>query len=420
MAHLDLYTLGRVQSFVSLVAIAALIAAIARRIGLSSLASAAAVALIPAWLRLMEYALSFRPDAPQTALTLLAVWIALGGAPTRRRVFFALGCLWISMHFKPTSWGAIAALAFWIARGAPPSTPESFKRAALCIGAFIFSGLLAAFALDRAMGGRFFLNAVGSLDNGWRPSNVSDFYANVSPPAFLALFTGLLAALFGLRRTPASDVRAVHANAEKLRLFFNAALFSFAAATLQNLKVGADINYYLEPYALACVGAALAIDRLLQRPPSLARASGLAAVAAVALLHAAPFLWRTYWRDLGDSTRRWGQIPPFIGRAASFEGPILTTYPRAAIARPSPPTVLDQFQYRALARRGRLDARPLLDRIERREFVAIILDAADLERPLDGDGRPLELYAPEFFDLLEAHYRIAENLDGVRVLLLPK
>lgn len=407
-APAKIYTTGRVQSVLSLILIGALLFYFARRLGLSSLWSLACPVAFIVWLKLMEFVMSYRPDAPQTLLSLGALAIAMSGRARGWRFVAAFALLWISFWFKPTGWGMLFALAYWVARD------RGWRITTVALAVFGGLGLAGAFAMNAATDGLFFLNLIGSLDNGWRPMNVPGFYARLPALVGLILIGGMISALAALLKNRTGNV-------SESRQFMLAFVLVYITATALNLKVGADINYYLETYALACVafvwGAAKLIEFQTAREMNFARAATVAGLLAA-------FAWDAAleFSELPSHTaglRKVVKSYPILKEAATIEGEILTTNPMLALARPAPPTIMDHVQFGILASRGNLDCDELLSKLERREFAAIILSRGDFESAASG-MRSEPLYCERFIPALRANYRPERRPGAMHVVLRPR
>ncbi len=399
-----IYLLGRIESLAALLGIGCLLGRLAWKLGAGPLGAGLAVGLALLWLRLFEYCLSFRPDGPQVFFSLAALGMILGGEPTARRATAALGLLSISFWFKPSSWGMAIVVAEWLRRG------SGGRRTAILLATFLAANLASAITLDRLWNGCLFLNMIGSLDNGWRPSNLPAFYLRLPLAALLVL----VAAVVGAARTL---IRRGEAPAPRWVAF--ALLATFAATSLQNLKVGADINYYLEAYALASTWTAaegIALWRGRGRIGPVAPLVAFGLVAAPVLTYNAAAEVRSFIPNARTMRRGW-EGHPLAERARHIDGLLLTTMPHLVFEAFSGPTVLDFVQYGILRARGRLEDAELIDRLETRAFSAVILST----EILDSAGRPGREppFSPRFLPALFEHYVVEEQV-GFATILRPR
>lgn len=396
-----IYILGRLQSTISLVGISALVAFFLSRLGVSFTWRMLGVLFFVLWLRLLEYVASYRPDAPQTFFALLALAVALSGRARGWRLIVALFFLWISFWFKPTSWGILAALGFWIGRD------RGWRVSLASLAAFGASGLAAAWAMNTHLHGLLFLNVITSLNNGWTAANLASFYKHLTlAPAFV-----LTLGLPGLALLWARAKRAANPVSPERATFTFAVLASFITACIQNLKVGADINYYLELYALACAGAAYVFARLAEGEFDL-RGTARTAILAIFLLPILTYDTKLEMEGLAPHLRllkgAWGEMP-IMKFARQFDGPILTSNPFVALAKPSPPTLLDHVQFMIMSKRGFITPRGLFERIEGRQFDVIILATGSVpDNAAELESEKI-IYDPLFFKALYRSYRIIER-----------
>ncbi len=410
-----LYDIGRVQSIAALVGIGVLMVFMLRAVRVRAAWAIGAAALVSLWTPLVEFVMSYRPDAPQVFFSMLALTIAMRGPPTSRRILGTLAALQASMWFKPTAWGMIAALALWIATDDDRSRGR--KRAALWIGGFGLTGLIAALAFNFATEGRLFLNMLGSLDNGWDFTNLSAFYTRAAGLPGLTLLGGVLLAVVvrGRLKSDSDDAGA-------LRLLCLALMLAFLTTSAQNFKVGADINYYLETYALSGVVLAWGLSRLWDGDALSTRGRGLREAAFIVILLPA-LLWiavretRYAVEDLPGFVRSWGSTT-LEARVESIPGPLFGTNPYFLMTRPEFPAVLDQIQFRILFERGHLADDALIDRIESRAFVAVIVSRADVD-PED-PGKLPDLFSPRFGPALMSNYKVSDTIGVAHVVLVPR
>lgn len=402
---LDLYAIGRAQSFVSLMAIAALVGAILRRTGASLAWCVLGAGVFLLWEKPLTFTLSYRPDAPQVAFSLLALWIATGGPATAPRAASAFLALSLAMWFKPMSWGMVGALSWWAFASRGP------RFAIGALAAFGGANLALAAALNAAMDGRLFLNMVGSLDNGTAPGNLYEFYRSAARVPLAVLLTGIAAAVATLR-SPSDTSMPPPARTVALAL-----LASHVMTSLQNLKLGADVNYYLETWALAAICVTPFVRDLwsaVPRSPASSRrreAACWCAILPLALIDA--WIGLSHVRqDLSGMRVSWA--PTLVSRRmAEIEGPVLATFPYPMLVRPAPPGVLDHAQFGILRNRGLLDDSDLVGRVERREFSVVVLPAEDklIARP--------NWFSDRFAEALLENYEPSERITNA-ILMRPR
>jgi hypothetical protein len=361
------------------------------------------------WESLFAYAVSFRPDAPQVFFSVLALYIAAGGTGAgRRRATLALGAMFISFWFKATSWGILAALVFWLWRGCGP------LRASLRLSIFALLGMIPAIMLDVHWGGRLFQNLVGSLDNGVDLGNFAGIFLKVPLSGWFILLFGCANAFLHWLRSPMES---------PTFLLALATMSSLAATLLATLKVGADVNYYLEPFVLCGVWVVFAVWELWELPADtvqqserprmeLQREIPLTVLLMPFLLYVCGGSLMGALDDIRDQHDLWKE-PSIVTRVRSVDGPILSTFPCLALASDGPPSILDHFQYRVLADRGLLKRSELLNRIRSREFDAVIIEGSET-------GLAEPYFLPEFEEELFENYSISMTYGSAILYLTPQ
>lgn len=375
------YILGRVHSFVFLAGIWALVIAIARRLSFSWPAALGAVALFAWWRYVQEFVVSFRPDAPQVFFALAALWIALGGRATGRRILASLLLLMFAFWYKPSSWGITLALALWAADGLGK------LKAGTAWAVFALVGLAGALLLNTLLDGALMLNMLGVTDVGWEPFRFFAYLAEVPVVSLAALLFGALLAVAALRTAPAES---------SLRWLAIAFLLSFGLTIVQFAKNGAYWNYFLAPYALACLMAGWGLDEGIRRFG--ARREGRAALALLfaGLLLATGLTLRGLQDGVGRVRLLSKDLPGTEALLQKQPRSVLSYYPWFSLTLGAEAALLDSYQLSLLAERDAELARPLLERMERAEFDLILIPGLYLDQRA--------FYPPEFFELLESRY----------------
>lgn len=414
----DAYVIGRTLSFLSLMGIFVLIYLFARRLGLTRLWSLLAIALLAEFQMLLEYCVSYRPDAPKTFFAFLALWLALrlspwpghpapdptghdaAPAPMKfaLRLAAPLSALYLSLWIKPTAWALCLVLGVWLWRAL------GFRRALAAGLLFAASGLLPFCLLDRHLHGLLWLNLVDSLRNGLSLQGLRMMLKPAHLEVWLILLAGVAAALAAWRRPESAPHRPLLA----------AALLALPLNLLQMLKAGGDLNYLLESYPLCALLAVYGVARLWRgesRLPAPLREGLLWGGAVPVMLIAAWMNFSTLGTDMNfkGSVLNWRPTRLELA-AARLRRPILATHPYASLFT-GEPTLLDYVQYTILCRRGALDSRPLRERLEKRQFPMILLVPGLVDDAREGGPESEALYFKGFLPLLEAHYAPSANQD---------
>jgi hypothetical protein len=391
------YLVGRLLSYLSIVLMVGGVCWAVFRAGAGWWWGVPALALAMRWQAVWEYCTSFRPDAPRTLLTLLAVGCVTGREPTRRRIALALGLLWISFWLKPTAFGVLLALLLWLWRA------RGLRLAALAATAFGGAGLGLFALLDWHWRGLLKLNMVDSLRNGLDLGYLRNYVGGMTRPVdFLMPLASLLALLYAVRCRR-------DATLQPLLPLLLAVPLSYANALAQGLKVGADRNYFLEPLVLAAVFGGWWLARQWRATDGLQDARRTPWREVLLLGCALPWaVWDTvqqaqFFKEQVRVMRPQWQPLAITQAVASLPGPILSSNSWLCVAPHDTATVIDYFQYRNLVQRGLLDQRPLKERLARQAFSAVILTDVNHDRPAalqQWNG----LFGPGFFDALNETY----------------
>ena len=158
-------------------------------------------------------------------------------------------------------------------------------------------------------------------------------------------------------------------------------------ASLLSAKTGAEENYYLELIAAGSIALGL---RAGEKQPAVRRAVLL--VAAAQLILSLPFapaatFTRTYGQELqaGGSSTVPGKVEREAGKliveaVSATPGDVLSEDIGYLIEAGKKPWLEDPYQFSQLARIGRWDESPLLQRIERGEFSLVVLGQESCEK----------------------------------------
>ena len=400
------YLAGRIESLLALLGIGLASAGLARRAGARwPVALVCGFGLLTLWPRVLEHSVSYRPDAPMVFFNLLAVWIALGGLATRRGRWAAVTCLWLAAAFKHSGWAAPLVVG-WLAFG------QLGWRSAVRWGLiWLVGGVAAAVGLNALTGGMFFFNTLSAMNVGWgTPQPVAEAMAQgwrgwlaLSDVLARLILLVALGGLFFLRRREPVPWRALGVYGA----------LSTLVALVQLLKVGSDVNYLLEPFALCGAMAAMLWSRYLNSDSTPRPAIRLALWAAAVLVIAWPIAsnFSTQPANLGRALRVLRKPTP-QERLARVAGPVLLMEHAFTHPDPEAHALSDPVYYVLMLDRGRLSAEPFLKRLEQRSFGMIALSpvaktwlfeyAHDRRiaeawnknyRPLPGEGYP-QLWVP--------------------------
>lgn len=389
----QVYMVGRLFSFTMVIGIFGLIFLFARRLGMSRLWSLIAVAAMGECQNLLDYCTSYRPDAPKVFFAFLALWLMLRPRPGWRTLAGVAAALYVAMWFKPTAWAVGVLAAWWCWRN------FGARRALAAGAAFAAAGLIPLWLLDCHWHGLLLLNIVDSLRNGMTLGGIWGFLTGADIEFRLILLLGLVVAVDALRRPEFREQR----------LLLAAVPVALAASLLQMLKVGGDINYLLDIFPLAALMMVWCGNRLWFGHWRLRPALNEFLLWVVVIPCVVWMAWINFSAVRDDSRilmMSW-RPAPLQREVAAARGPVLTTSPFIALTRPEP-TILDFFQYSVLSRRGMLDNRPLLERIQRREFGIAMMSTSLMEghRAAVKKGEDNVFFCPGFLAALEANYGV--------------
>lgn len=350
-------------TFAASLAAAGLIYGLARVQGCGRIAALAGALLFLPLPMLDGWGFTIRPDVLGVALSLLALLLALR-MPARIWVAAAIAAL--AFFAKQTMVVAPVAIICWLLFQKRIGTAVRF-------GAIWVALLAAGLAgLHLATGGLHELNVIISHLN---PVNGLDS----AVAAFLELpRIGWLPVSLAVGAIALGAVRQ-----RRLGLVGWSWLLSLAFALWTLRGRGADVNYLIEPAALACVLAAGAIDATWRTTERGSRAGWLAA----ALLAVATAVWSAstwqYWRDAGGLTAD-RQLP--LAEIAAAER-VLAEEPTMVLLAGRPLVFSDPLQFSQMASAGRFDPAEVVQRVRRHEFDLIVL-RGDARRTRYINGQP--------------------------------
>jgi hypothetical protein len=244
---------GRTYTYVAWFGVALALYALGRQIGcevsLAAMAGLMWLAGALAW----QWAIAYRPDAPALLLSLGALWL----------------------YQRRTSWLALAAtvallvaaflhkqtfVAVWLAIVATETTQRRWGRAAAVFGSWVIAVAVSIMVTQALSRGAFLKNAFGAVMLWVSPAQMW-MWLRMAMIRGIAVFAG--GWLAGV----------VTCGDQRLTLLRWSYTISFAIAVVTSIKFGATVNYYLEPFAMACVlcaglvryGTDPAVDNLAPR-----------------------------------------------------------------------------------------------------------------------------------------------------------
>jgi hypothetical protein len=341
------FVVGRCYTYGAWLGVAGLLFLLVRQEGGSRAGATLAAALWLASGLAPQWANSYRPDAPALLFSLAAI-----GAYRRQWLPLAVGVLVAAALHKHSAVVALAVIVIEECR------QRRFGRAGLVAGAW---GVVLGAALGAAQvwsGGVFFKNVFGSLAR----------YHLAAAPWYVALALA--------RGAPAFVGAMFNRGSQLWRTYF---WLAFLLALVTVVKAGANVNYFLEPFAAACVLTGVWACRSGGRK----QAAWLGLVAASVAV-----LVRQDWTK--PPATAWDKVLPVV---QSLPEPWLIEDSYLAYRLDRPPFILNVGNFGAMDGCGGFDERVWLRRLEAREFVAVITTepiAVDrIERPLPARWREL-------------------------------
>jgi hypothetical protein len=343
----------------------------------------------------LEWAALMRVDYTALALALAAFGVYVRWQGTRWAWLAAP--LWVAALFtKQSMLGGLAACLVHELRFHRRTAP----------GMLAILGVLAGTAygaLDLATHGAFTFGVVTGQVHAWDWAAAFEKLAVLVPELSLYVLL-VLAAFMGLPGTKGSRLLG---------------LFVLLAAVLDFVtigKVGSNLNHLLELVAALAIMGGVVAGELFSgayagRP--VVRAAWIAVVAGTVLVHHQALRWN-----------RWVFVSPGTAWAERTGKPVLEA------VRAAPGRVLSEnltfaslagkqveyqlFDLVQLQRKGRWDQRPLLEDIEQRAFVMVLL-----EFDLSGDpGWHADRFTPEMIAALRANYVMGRQI-GAYTLYVP-
>jgi hypothetical protein len=381
--------LGRLISMVSGAAVLCFAAAIVWRETRSRSAAALAPALLLSvgffdyWIMLM------RVDALALALSMLGLLLAL-----RRRHVAAALVFAAAICTRQSALAAPAAVILTLAL-------ERRWRDALRFAIVLALPVVIAFAaIMLATRGWFYAHAFTVLArHAWDWSNLPMQMGRVARywPALAAL--GLAISVWTL----------VRGAARTMGLYF---LIS-AAVSISVAKIGASFNYFLEPFAAACVLIGVACG-VTQRAWFQSARARLAGVALALLLAAQLFAMAFGFVALMHKHILQPFSPPdeqiVFQRILGTKGDILCEdYSLLDLA--GRPVLLEPFEFTRMVRAGLVDPTPVLADIQRRRFALIVMRLDPETFPYAGPNEDVGIsgwYGP-LVNEIRANYRLREE-----------
>lgn len=344
---------GRAIVLLSVVAAALFIGLTLRALGADAVSALVGALMLPAFAFVLHWSAFSRVDALALALGCAALF-AVARRTQGRGGLAVVAALLTAAIFTRQSYALAAPLAAFVFLLRERPRRRAFELAAMVAGA----SLALALALQLITGGGFFLHIVTANVNPFVLDSVMFRVAESVEHIPLLLALGGLLILLGAWRRPASWWLAAP--------FLLGALGS--AATIG--KTGSNVNYLFE----LCAALSLAAGALL------AWASGapwlrVALALALAWQVGEMVAWSAvdYAPRVLNRVERRGEVERLRQIVAEAEGPVLADEFMALAPLAGRRLELQPFEFKQLAEAGVWDERALNERIDRREYAAILI-----------------------------------------------
>ena len=188
------------------------------------------------------------------------------------------------------------------------------------------------------------------------------------------------------------------------RLFGLHTILSFTLAVVTCAKIGANVNYFIEPSWSA--GLSLALVLATVRKPLLLR---LATVATCVLLFQSAVGAEKRVRNFYEEMRNFPGVMNLVETYGS-KGPILTLESGAQVLAGQQVYVADIHMFTRLSEVGKFDLTPILDDLRQHRLAAVIA-REDIKPGFRGHSN----WTPEMRRVVAMHYRPLEEYAGFTV-----
>jgi hypothetical protein len=410
------YAAGRIWSLLATLAVAAILYLWVRRATNQRLPAAAAAL---AWLGapyVYHWAPQFRVDLPGLAFSLAGMYVVWRNR-SRRAVYAAAPLFVLGLYCKQSFFAAPAAAVLGLLLSRRPRQAWALTGLTLALGGMPFV------ALTVATRGAFWTSLVSTNVNLFQLSRLAAQVADLirTYPVLIVLSATYLAGQGrAVRDQPSDDgegprVGRAHLappdrtvpdspqeNACRDRLVAIYLVLAVLTVALAG-KAGSWENYFLEPLAVLCLGAGLALGRLRS-----ARVTVRALAPLLVLLQGA-LMWHTPTEAAGLLRTNAASNQAMQPVVASTPGLVLSEDAGLLVQAGKPVPTYD-FQLTQLALAGRWDQGWEIQRLREGAFSMVIFEY-DTRLNVEQYGR----YTRDFVSALDYGYRLTERVDKYRV-----
>jgi hypothetical protein len=353
---------GRVYNYAAWFGVALMLYALGRQIGCEVSLAVMAGLLWLAGALAWQWAIAYRPDAPALLLSLGALWFYQRNT-SRIALIITVALLVMAFLHKQTS------VAIWLAIVATEATQRQWGRATVVFWGWVIVVAVSVMITQALSRGAFVKNAFGAVMLWVSPAQVWALFRAAIIEGIAAFAGGWLAVVM-----TRSD--------QQLTLLRRSYAISFALAVAISIKAGANLNYYLEPFAMACVLSAALMHH--GTDPAAGKFAQRIAMGWVglAIVISAMTLWSRighvseWWRAAIDhrvtraqQAREWDRVTNCLGE---WKGRVLVEDLYLATRQSREMFLLHPRQFEALREAGRFDDTELCRRIAVGGFDAIV------------------------------------------------
>jgi hypothetical protein len=354
---------GRLYTYLSWLGVAVVIYALGRQIGCQGPAALTAPLLWLSGTLASGWAVAYRPDATAILLALGALWVYQRGESVRT-VVLTLALLVAAFLHKQT-----AAVSVLLAIAVTEIEGRRFGRAVAVVGGWTIGAIVGVAVTQWLTRGAFVKNAFEAVAVWAGSGQVWDFLRGAMIQGMVA-FTGAVMSYV------------VFCHEERLALLRRSFIVSCMLALAASAKDGAQLNYYLESFALACVlTAGLLRDEAQPATRRLALPLRIGWLGLAILACAANLSWKVarfpaWCHDLLDhravraqQARNWEQLAACLGE---LNERVLVEDLYLAVRQCPTPCVVHPRHLEALRDAGLFNDSDLVRRIADGRFDAIV------------------------------------------------
>lgn len=325
---------------------------------------------------LWEWGCTTRPD-------ILAILLSLAGIQLYSRSAFSR---WVAVLFFLLAFlTKQSAISAPIAIGISEWLQGRRKDGAITAGLFVAAVAVILFLMDQLTHG---MSTMDIIQN------------NAAPLAFL---NAKLTAISFLQLAALPLIFAWLGMLEKERsvpgLYF---LTSLVLAAFSSLKLGSNVNYYLEPMVAGCLLIPAGIRQLVQMT------KGSFVLVILILVLQIPQLNATIYRFRNPNFRDEGTVRALV---RSVDAPVLTDSPRLAVLSKQQ-FLIDPFSLSYLEKLGKWDSSELVSLLENRQIGMVVL-SVPIERSLSWQGATR--LPSRAIDAVKNNYDFQRLIDGYYV-----